>query len=672
MENLNALIDLAKSKAGSFKGEYFIPKSWNCIGYKDYGIDEKRPQEIKINPYDFFTACAENIIETSKSSDIDLKKSDIKEEVIYGILPRAFTSWKHDDSGKIYPGTLMKTIMTLQMLKNYQVSLLYMLPTFKSAERYNKGELSCPYAIKDIYKVDPNLHDSLFGECSDKLLKTEFKALIEACHMLGIKVVVDFVFRTVSRDNVLVEKHPEWFYWIKTEFSEDFKPPKIGDGKKLQGVNKKTVKQLYNSPDLKRYLSQFTLPPNEIDPKLWEAVKSDKNGDLSERIEKSFGITVMPGFSDCFNDPQPAWTDVTYLKFYHDNAPEIQKKISKDQPPYIMQDGASLSMFHGEDKNTELWDYVIGTLPYYKTNYGIDGARIDMAHALPTELNAAMIKKIKEVDSNFILWSEELDTAKGEQAKKEGFDVISGITYTDYKSVKKSRFNRAIFEDNFLKSSIPLVGSVETADTPRCAYKQQNSQVVKVLFILNAFMPNSVPYINCAQELLEIQPMNLGLDNNENGKYVLAKDDPMYGKLAFFDNYYFHWDKDCEWFKQVIRDVMKIRQNNIKVIEDKNNFIRQPELYGNKKLTAICYYDEKTAKGLFVIANRSDKSKAIASIDKHLPVALYPSFNASIVYDKNGICKKAITTDTDLIMEPCEVDIIEFENYSGRIQHDDK
>lgn len=667
MENLNALIKIAKAKAGSFKGEYFIPEAWNRIGYKNYKVDAKRPHEIGIDPYDFFVACAESIVDGSKSPELNLKKSNITEEVIYGILPRAFTSWKHDDTGKIYPGTLLKTIMILQMLKDFKVTLLYMLPTFKSAERYNKGELSSPYAIRDIYKVDPNLHDSLLGECSDELLKTEFKALIEACHMLGMKVVVDFVFRTVSRDNVLIEKHPEWFYWIKTEFGDNFKTPRIGDGKKLLNVNDKTVKMLYASSDLKRYLSQFTLPPNEIDPKLWEEVKKDTRRSLTERIEKKFGITVMPGFSDCFNDPQPAWTDVTYLKFYHDNAKDIQKKVPENQPPYIMQDGASLSMYHGEDKNTELWDYVIGTLPFYKTNYGIDGARIDMAHALPTELNAEMIRKIREVAPDFILWSEELKTENGEQAMKDGFDVISGITYTDYKSVAKPRFNKAIFEDNYLKSPIPIVASVETADTPRCAYKQPNKQLVKVLFILNAFMPNSVPYINCAQELLEVQPMNLGLDNDENGKFVIPKDDPMYGKLAFFDNYYFHWNSDCEWFREVIRDVMKIRQKNIGIIEDRSNFIEQPELYGNRKLTAICYYNKKTASGLLVIANRSAKSKAIASLGKHLPVALLPGAKISVMYDRDGLCSKEITTDTDIIMEPCEVDIIKFENYSGRI-----
>ena len=35
-------------------------------------------------------------------------------------------------------------------------------------------------------------------------------------------------------------------------------------------------------------------------------------------------------------------------------------------------------------------------------------------------------------------------------------------------------------------------------------------------------MPNAVPFINSGQELLEVQPMNLGLDNSEDGRFVLA------------------------------------------------------------------------------------------------------------------------------------------------------
>lgn len=656
MKNLDYLLSIANAKKSCFKGDYFIPESWNCIGYKDYETDDARPGEIKVNPYDFFAACVRSI----ENSGVQMQNStDLNENVIYGILPRTFTAWAHNNDSKIQSGTLLKTIMVLKMLKKYHVSILYMLPVFKTGDSYKKGELGSPYAIKDIYKIDENLHDNLLGEYSEEMNKTEFKALVEACHQLGIKVMVDFAYRTVARDNVLIAEHPEWFYWIKSEFKDSFKPPVIGDGGKFYYICKDTISKLYKSPELKSYLSNFVLPPNEINPEKWAEIKSGPVDGISERIEKEFGIIAVPGFSDVVNDTQPAWTDITYLRFYFDNYKEVQKYLPENQPPYIMQDGASLSTFHGEEKNQKLWDYVIGTLPYYNKEFGIDGARIDMAHALPAELNAKIISEIRKQCPEFLLWSEELVAENGGQAKNDGFDFISGFTYTDYKKVSSPVFNKKIIEDNYLKSEIPLAASLETPDTPRSAYIHKNPDILKLLLIINSFMPNSVPYINCGQELLEIQPMNLGLDNNENGRFVLPENDPMYGKLAFFDTCYLHWTSESKWYRQVLCDIMEIRDRNKELIKTEN-FIKPSAFYRCKKPTAICYYDKEKEKGIIIAANRSENNSAVLNLKDIIPAQDKSDFSAITVYDKNGICKNPITTGRGLNLGPCEVEIIQF------------
>ena len=61
----------------------------------------------------------------------------------------------------------------------------------------------------------------------------------------------------------------------------------------------------------------------------------------------------------------------------------------------------------------------------------------------------------------------------------------------------------------------------------------KNKRVLSLLTFLNYFIPNSVPFINNGMEAMEIQPMNLGLGNTEEGRFVLNKKDPMYGKLPF-------------------------------------------------------------------------------------------------------------------------------------------
>jgi starch synthase (maltosyl-transferring) len=553
-------------------------------------------------------------------------------------------------------------MLILPMLKRLKVSILYLLPIFSCSDRYKKGGLGSPYAVKDIYRLDSGLHDPLLGDYFAELLEIEFKAFVEACHASGIKVIVDFAFRTVARDNVLIARHPDWFFWIKSEFDDEFKPPMIGDGEKSYCLNEKVVRRLYKSPQADGYLSRFTLPPDKINAARWENIKSRGPEGIEEQIRREFGVTTVPGFSDVVNDRQPAWTDVTYLKFYFDNPPEIQKYIPKNQPPYIMQDGASLNCSHGKEKNAGLWDYVAGVLPFYKKNYRIDGARIDMAHALPAELNALMIEKVRETDGKFILWSEEFDPAKGAQARNDGFDFISGYSYSGYKKIKQAGFNKAILQDGFLKSELPLAASAETPDTPRAAQIHKNPDLLRLIVILNNFMPNSVPLICGGQELMEIQPMNLGIDNDESGRFVLPRNDPMYGKLAFFDEYCLHWKNDGEFIGSVLRDTLGIRKDHLPLITGKRNFVQYPELFHDKKLTALCYYCKACGDGLIIAANRSENTRALLNLKKLLPSDLSQNGRATIIYDKNGICERPASTGKSFYLNPSEALIIELKN----------
>ncbi len=168
------------------------------------------------------------------------------------------------------------------------------------------------------------------------------------------------------------------------------------------------------------YLAQFTWSPDRIDPDRWAAVRVSADGDLLGAIEDEFGITTAPGFSPVINDQQPPWTDATYLRFYRDNAAQVGKYVADGQAPFVMQDSASLSKYPGGKPTEELWRYVEGVMPHYSTHFGIDGARIDMAHAMPAAHNTSMVRRIREVDPTFLLWSEEFDCGKGAQAGRTG------------------------------------------------------------------------------------------------------------------------------------------------------------------------------------------------------------------------------------------------------------
>ncbi len=681
MENLKTIAAMLKSVRRGKEGNYFIPEAWVPEGYGDGSADEKRKGEISVNPYKFFSACIENSIlsaaqpEDAPGTHADPagggRDADPGRSVIYSLFPRLFTAWEHYDDGKLYPGTFLKAICLLPYVKSLGADIIYLLPVFKYSGLYKKGGLGSPYAIKNIYRLDENLHDPLLGELTEDVLETQFKAFVEACHMLGMKVMLDFVFRTVSRDNDLIAEHPDWFYWIGLEHAADFAAPAIDGVKGPVALNGRSLRRLYKAKGIKEYLAGFVRPPKETDPEKWEVLlrRHARTGEsLLELVEAEFGMTTVPGFSDVINDRQPPWTDVTYLKFFHDIHREARRYVGEEQPPYIMQDGVRLNLYHGELENKELRSYISGVIPYYQEKYGIDGARIDMGHALAPELNREIVAKAKEEDGGFILWSEEFDAGKSGAAKNDGFHFISGFTWSIYKDLEKPYFNRRLLSDTLMKAEIPVTAALETPDTPRAALVHGDKRKIELLVLLNCFIPNAIPFINNGLELLELQPMNLGLDNTEEGRFVLESEDPMYGRLAFFDNCSLHWlSGDREWMQGLLSCAFGLRKRFIGVISAKDNYVENTGSLKNKKLTFTFYFDRQSRKGVFFLANRSFGSRARISPAKLIPERIINGCKAAaVVYAGGGACETAWPVNRNRLLEPGEVIIGEV-NYERKI-----
>lgn len=620
--------------------------------YPKCARDPKRPREIKVDPYDFTIFCLENAIlpknlslNNANPRALHFNSPDanmpLTQSIIYSMLPRMFTAWEHYRKGEVCSGTFLKAICLLPYLKTLQVDIIYLLPVFEYSNLYKKGELGSPYAIKNIYKLDRNLHDPLLGGNAAEMIETEFKAFVEACHALSIKVMVDFVFRTVSRDNDLMVDHPDWFYWIDLKNNKTFAAPRVDKEETHTRLNDKTLKSLYTAQNIKEYLSCFRMPPSTTDPALWRRVVAEskqKGLNILELVEREFQMTTAPGFSDVINDPQPPWTDVTYIKFYHDAHRKAKQYLDPNQPPYILQDGASLNLYHGEQINEELWEYVANIIPFYQQNFEIDGARIDMGHALPVGLNQAIISRAKNINPHFILWSEEFDTAKAKAAKADGFHFISGFSWGIYKNLEKPDFNKELFAETLAKSALPITAALETPDTPRLAFAYREKLKIIQLMMINCFIPNAVVFINNGLEVMELQPMNLGLDNTEAGRFVLDELDPQYGKLAFFDNYYIHWlNGEQEWMRQLFTGTLDLRRRYADLIAAPRSFIRSyPMMSKNNQLTFIGYFNGKSNQGLFVLMNRDFTTETKVRLNSLLPWRLRIKRRRLNIVNANG------------------------------------
>ena len=669
MENVSSLlllIELLKSNNKDSSKKIYIPEEWNHSCYKNFETDLARKGEILVNPYDFISFNVEHILKQANCQSGKTNIKSIGKSTIYSMHVRMFTAWNHYDGEEITGGTFLKSICLLPYLKQLGTDIIYLLPVFEHSIKYKKGEKGSPYAIKNIYRLDPELHDNLLGEYSDQSINLQFKAFVEACHALGIKVMLDFVFRTVSRDSDLIVEHPDWFYWIDIRYNDNFSTPLPARIKKPKVINEKTMKYLYKSKQLNDYLSKFTNSPEKIDKKKWEnIVKLHKatGANILDLIEKEYEITTVPGFSDVLNDIQPPWTDVTYLKFYFDISENAKKYINPtdNMAPYIMQDGVCLNVNSGEIKNQELWDYTIGVIPYYQNEFKIDGARIDMGHALPGELKRAIISSVKEINKDFILWSEEFNPEKSEDAQKDGFNFISGYTWGIYKEFEKPCFNKKLLSELLLRSAIPVTAALETPDTPRAALRFGSRDKLHLLLMLNYFIPNAVPFINNGMELLEVQPMNLGLDNNEEGKYVLDKNDKMYGKLAFFDNYQMHWlNEERLWMKEILINAYALRNKFIDLVSNNEYYIDLSNIVKNKKLTVLLYYNKACNKGLIFAANRSFVSRAKLKLEEILSFCIRNTSeigNIHIVYPEHREKSKTVINIKNIYLSPGEVNI---------------
>ncbi len=636
---LQRLLRELRSKNG--KENYRIPGAW--IGRFD-------KKELIVNPYKFFVERIESILEYRNNRTEPLNSTDqrfeLRSSVFYSALLRTTTSYPHSENFEPIDknhyrnsGTFLKTIALLPYLKTMGINILYLLPISKYSNSFKKGEIGSPYSVKNFLKIDPNLRDPL----SDMNVEGQFTALVEACHTMNIKVIIDFIPRTAARDNELILKHPEWFYWIRSEFLKSYKPPKIENLGFVQ-PSKENLQLVYTSKEVKKHLKMFSQPPNLLNKEKWEKFVrlNTNNPEFIQELQKEFKVVTPPGFSDWINDTQPTWNDITFLRLYLSHPKESIKYLPKDQAPYILFDVIKSSKFPGERKNEDLWNYLSDIIPFYQRTYGIDGVRIDMGHALPKELEHSIIKKAKEIDPNFIFIAEELEISNDKKAKKSGYNAILGNSWWVEPRIEEGEMEKFITEIT-PRLSLLTFATAETPDTPRAVTRKYGKLFSKFSAVLNAFLPNTIEMVNSGFEFYEIQPMNLGLDNNENGKYVLDKNDPFYGKLAFFDHYCLHWQNDFEIYK-LLKYINKIKSDNTDLISVEN--LRTFDTRNNNILY-VHYQNER--KGLLLLINKNFKS----------PENLYLNFTTLRLldgYKESQELARGITT-----LKPGEITLLTYE-----------
>ncbi len=368
--------------------------------------------------------------------------------------------------------------------------------------------------------------------------------------------------RTCARDNVLLCEHPDWFYWIETDELDTFAPPYVLGLPGNTPISPETAAALYSSAETHAYIARFRDNPRTLGAEKFAKCE----GDLA-KIERAFGLTTAPAFSDVLNDHQPYWSDVTYLRM--DLGKNSFARQYRSAPPFVLHDTIKLDLFPPETPNSELFELMATLMPYYIERFDIDGARIDMGHALPKALLRGMIARVREAKPDFVLWSEVFDIGRAESEAAAGFDFVTGDVCF---SIKRLLYGETAPGLSKLSAGGPCVAAPEMPDTPRAAllydvelplfsknlelsYKKKSAKPRMAAFTspkgpgfawmsavtLSTLYPNARPFFCAGLELGETQPMNLGLGESAFGRFALPPSDPDATKLAFFDACRLHW-----------------------------------------------------------------------------------------------------------------------------------
>lgn len=643
---LDNVITSLRRAADKRRPSYRIPAVWNGWGYD--GPQQRDGKELLVDPHACLASCLAWIRDRSKghfndtvgnlSSQYGITPAGrgrvkdgprtrragdwIRRQTVYTMMVRTTTAWDHDGNGRLAErgvtrrglteqGTFLKSILLLPLLEKLGVTTLYLLPVVKVSQLYRKGELGCPYATKNFFTLDAGQHDTLLPangrhRSKDADPADEFALLIECAHRLGMRVILDIAPRTAARDSDWILDHPAWFYWIDRRTLDRYRAPRLPEVDYPNPIPGR-LGEIYASGEVKEHLQAFRFPPSVTAPREWTAFVKDARrrppADLMAAIADQFNVITPPGFSDVINDRQPPWSDVTFLRLFLDHPSEAIDHLDDPgcQPPYVLFDTIKASRFPGRVPNRPLWDALAGIIPFYQ-KLGIDGARLDMAHALPGELERMILDRCRERDPDFCLLAEDLGTDNHASLHKAGYNMMVGPCWYLLPRAHEGRMHDLV--PQLPKLKIPITAAAETPDTPRAASRTGGRKFARQAIVISQFLPNAVPAINTGQEVLERQPMNLGLDCVPPGRDALPKNDPQAGRLAFFDPYALHWtNPGARAMLALIEQVARLRREYVDAIMNPRAFFTPKITQGRTHVLTAGYHLGRSKGQLLMLAN---------------------------------------------------------------------
>jgi len=522
-------------------GSYRVPTCWVEPGGLSGG-------SVAVDPIDWWrTVVKRALSERHEPAWSGRGERWTRNAVVYNLLVRTAAAFDHDGDGRIglssvrgvrETGTFAKAIALLPYVRDLGCNTVHLLPITAIGTDGRKGRLGSPYAVRDPYRLDESLAEPILELGAE----AEFAAFMEAAHRLGLRVVVEFVLRTAAKDSVWAARRPEWFYWIRE--GSAFGRPTFAEAelREIKARVEAGARTDLPAPSA-AYREQFVRPEELTD------VVHDGTGWVARLRDGSFAR--IPGaFSDWPpDDAQPPWSDVTYLRMY-------------DHPDFDYMAYNTLRMYDARLARSQqaveaLWERIVGIVPHYQKRFGIDGALIDMGHALPGQLKARLIGEARCLDTDFAFWDE--DFRFDSTAKDEGYDaVIGSFWWVVHRPAHLRDMLRELSERG---AALPFLAAPETHNTPRCAAREGGVARSRLAWILGCFLP-AAPFLHAGFELGETAPVNTGLDfSAEEASRYSAERLSLYSPMAM------NWEGDGG-ITPTIRGALAARAEQRDVVSD--------------------------------------------------------------------------------------------------------
>ncbi len=196
---LEALHDLIRLKAkDSPPGPYLVPEI--LVG----GSSPRRLVDVG-HPYRFYLGILDAIAELGRCGGETSAGSLSPDDLVYLSFVRTFAAL----DGRI--GTALSQIAFLPYLhERLAVTVFVSLPTGVIGRTDRKGRRGSPFAVSDPFDVDPSFADPLVPELP---ALDQYKALVQACGLLGIRAGSIVPLATLAVDSPLFAEVPALGFW---------------------------------------------------------------------------------------------------------------------------------------------------------------------------------------------------------------------------------------------------------------------------------------------------------------------------------------------------------------------------------------------------------------------------------------------------------------------------